>query len=67
MTILILKILRSVIEFYFLIIDSIFEDFSQRFDLESVQFFHLAWPIHKNPIIHKKSNYFYIGFIVAFE
>ena len=30
------------IEFYLLIIDSINDDFSQRFDQESMQFFHLA-------------------------
>ena len=31
-----------MIEFYLLIIDSINDDFSQRFDQESMQFFHLA-------------------------
>ena len=49
------------IEFYHLIIDSIIDDFSQRIDQESMQFFSFGLTIHK------KSNYFYIGFIVAFE
>ena len=49
------------IEFYLLIIDSIINDFSQRFDQESMQFFSFGLTIHK------KSNYFYIGFIVAFD
>ena len=30
------------IEFYLLILDNIIDDFSQRFDQESMQFFHLA-------------------------
>ena len=39
------------IEFYILIIDSIIDDFSQRFDQESMQFlFHLAWQFIRNPI-----------------
>ena len=46
-------------EFYLLIIDSIIDDFSQRFDQESMQFFLFVLTIHK------KSNYFNIGFIVG--
>ena len=38
------------IEFYFLIIDSIIDDFSQRFDKESMQLFHLASQFIRNPI-----------------
>ena len=37
-------------EFYLLIIDSIIDNFSQRFDQESIQFFHLAWQFIRNPI-----------------
>ena len=49
------------IEFYHLIIDSIIDDFFQRFDQKSIQFFLFALTIHK------KSSYFYIGFIIAVE
>ena len=38
------------IEFYLLIIDSIIDDFSQRFDKESIQLFHLASQFRRNPI-----------------
>ena len=38
------------IEFYFLIIDSIIDDFSQRFDQESMQLFNLASQLIRNPI-----------------
>ena len=38
------------IEFYLLIIDSIIDDFYQRFDKESMQLFHLASQFIRNPI-----------------
>ena len=38
------------IEFYLLITDSIIDDFSQRFDQESMQLFHLASQFIRNPI-----------------
>ena len=38
------------IEVYLSIIDSIIDDFSQRFDQESMQFFHLAWQFIRNPV-----------------
>ena len=38
------------IEFYLLILDKIIDNFSQRFDQESMQLFHLASKFIRNPI-----------------